>query len=276
MKTSGGEVGDWGEALHVGVSPWVAARPTEANIAGREHVCGSVVAWLERLGFHVERCGPSGGIVRASRAGTGRLRLGLIGHYDVEDAGSGWTYPSHEATRAGGRIFGRGLADNLGPLWLRLAAIDEHASDSTPSLLLVLQGEEEIGSPEAHQTFPKLQWPRVDLWLEETGYFELDGSQRILARNHDEATAPIVAAVERVAAGDGRASRRHDRFLNKALGPAQCPFLTHLVRDRPYLAIGPNDPASAIHRPDESLPEQNLELSVRQFRAVLTAASEID
>lgn len=264
----------WGEALHRGIAPWVAAKPTAQGIEGLSWVREQISAWLVRLGFEVDARARHPSPLVAARPGKGRLRLGLIGHYDVEQAGGGWSYPPLEVTRAGGRIFGRGLADNLGPLWLRLAAL-QGLEQASPSLLMVLQGEEEIGSPTAHGVFPGLSLPHVDLWLEETGYFELDGSQRLLARNLDAVTEALVREVERIASEHGRGSRRHDRFLNKAFGADRCPFLTHLVGDRPYLAIGPNDPASAIHRPDESIPEQNLEITVCQLRALLGAAAEV-
>lgn len=273
-RDGGGKADSWSEALCRGITPWVAAHPTSANAEGRAYVCAQIVAWLERLGFEVEHRGAAPGIIVATRVGAGRLRVGLVGHYDVEDVGAGWSHPPLEVTRAGGRVFGRGLADNLGPLWLRLTTLEAHRGPA-PSLLVVLQGEEEVGSPTAHRVFPGLDLPRVDLWIEETGYFELDGSQRLLVRNLDDVTAPLVAAVEQVATTCGRASRRHDRFLNKAFGAESCPFLTHLIGGSPYLAMGPNDPGSAIHRPDESLPEQNLELSARQFHALLVAAARV-
>lgn len=230
---------------------------------------------LEQLGFHVLSIDhpDSPGVLVALRPGAGSLTVGLSGHFDVETAGEGWTTNPFEPAIVDGRIFARGAADNLGPLLLRLAALEE-ASFSLPSMVWVLQGEEEIGSPAAHQIYPRLELPPVDLWLEETGYFESDGSQRLLLRGTNVRTRSCIQAVFDTGAAAGRSVEVHDRFLNKAFGIHRCPFLTHLVKDATYLAIGPNDPASRIHKPDESLPIANLGLSVEQFLAVLRAAAE--
>ena len=179
----------WAVALRNGVAPWVAAHPTSINVAGRASVCRAITAWLERLAFHVTCLGPEPGIIIATRAGVGPLRIGMTGHYDVETIGLGWTHPPLEVTRSHDRVFGRGMADNLGPLWLRLATLEAHVGPA-PTLLFVLQGEEEIGSPAAHSAFPALELPHVDLWLEETGYFEarwLATVARLQSRRDDRA-----------------------------------------------------------------------------------------
>ncbi len=235
----------------------------------------AVTSELIELGFDVrEVCDAQRPpIVVASRPGQGAT-VGLAGHYDVEEAGDGWTRPSFCVTQSSNRIYGRGLADNLGPLWLRLTALRAHPGP-LPPMLWVLQGEEEIGSEAAHRLYPKLALPSVTLWLEETGYFEADGTQRLLLRDIDADAAGLVDAAVRVACLDGRVVKRHARFLNKAFGQHRCPFLTHLVVGRPYMAIGPNDPASNIHGPNESLPLGVLAVSVEQFMAVLTAAAKL-
>ena len=261
---------EWARALAAGVAPWIAARPAASNPAGLEFVRSGIGAWLDRLGFQVELHGPASypPTIVASRAGTGPRTVGLCAHYDVEEAGDGWDTPPFSITTVSDRLFGRGVADNLGPLWLRLAAI-ERAERPPPPLVVVVQGEEEVGSPGAHQAFPDLALPPIALWLEETGYFELDGTQRLLARGMHDTSSRALAAVVAAAERHGRSVATHDRFLNKAFGAARCPFLTHLVKDAPYLAIGPNDPRSAIHRPNESLPTAHLALVVEQTQELL-------
>ena len=44
------------------------------------------------------------------------------------------------------------------------------------------------------------------------------------------------------------------RYLNKANGAENCPYIKHIVRDLPYIAIGPNDVKTDIHSPNESIP----------------------
>jgi acetylornithine deacetylase/succinyl-diaminopimelate desuccinylase-like protein len=253
----------------------VELAPAPSNPEGRAAVCDRIVRWLEALGFSVNELGGDRGrnVVVATRPGRG-MRLGLCGHYDVEEAGEGWTSRPFTLTRRSSRLHGRGVADNLGPLVLRLQSL-ERVSAPTASLTFVLQGEEEVGSPLAHAVFPRLELPDVDLWVEETGYFERDGSQRLLARGLDERSARVVDAVEACARDAGRGVVRHDRYLNKAFGEARCPFLTHLVSQRPYVALGPNDPESRIHQPDESLSLDNLPLAMAQFEELVTVAAEV-
>lgn len=252
----------------------VRLAPTPSNPAGRQAVREHLIDWLIRLGFDITEHGndPASRVVIAFRAGQG-LSLGLCGHYDVEEAGEGWPTPPFELTLQGGRLLGRGVADNLGPLVLRLLVLEALGRDTpTAPLLWVLQGEEETGSPVAHALYPTLPWPQVDLWVEETGYFERDGAQRFLARDLDAAGQCVVDALEAVARQAGRGFAIHPRYLNKAFGESRCPFLTHLVRRRPYVALGPNDPDSRIHHIGESLAPGNVRFAMAQFEILLTAA----
>jgi acetylornithine deacetylase/succinyl-diaminopimelate desuccinylase-like protein len=257
------------------LSPLLATRPVATNPAGLRAVADFFEAELRRCGFDLRRVSSPGGqdVLVARRRGSGQATLGLAAHYDVEEAGDGWSHDPFAVTLDGARLYGRGLADNLGPLLLRLFVLAEMPQD-TPDLVMLLQGEEEIGSPAAHRIYPALDLPPVDLWLEETGYFELDGRQRLLVRRPRERTAAWIQAAVDVAQEQGRGVDRHDRYLNKAFGEQRCPFLTHLVGDANYLAIGPNDPESRIHKANESLATGNLALSARQFEAVLRAAAE--
>jgi hypothetical protein len=264
-----------GRALAVELAPVLANAPVAENRDGLRAACAVIVDRLRALGFtvthHVANAGPP--VIVATRSGTGPHWIGLSGHYDIERGGADWMSDPFVPTCRDGRLYGRGTADNLGPLLLRLTALE--SIPRVASLVWVLQGEEEIGSPAAHAIYPGLRLPPISLWLEETGYFELDGRQRVLLRRPSEVTRPWVdAAIER-ATRARRGVDVHDRYLNKAFGAHRCPFLTHLVGDTTYLALGPNDPRSAIHGPDESLPLHNLALSVDQFIAVLRAAAEV-
>ncbi len=253
----------------------VELAPVPSNPEGRGVVCDRLVRWMEALGFSVSELGGDRGckVIVANRPGRG-MRLGLCGHYDVEEAGAGWTSPAFTLTPKTSRLYGRGVADNLGPLVLRLLSL-ERISAPTATLTFILQGEEEVGSPAAHTLFPGFELPDVDLWVEETGYFERDGSQRLLARDLDPRGTKIVAAIEDCARTAGRAGRRYERYLNKAFGEARCPFLTHLVKRKPYIALGPNDPESRIHQSDESLSLENIPLAMAQFEELVTFSAEL-
>lgn len=267
--------------------PLIAARPTASHRPGLLAVADALEAHFHRLGFEVDRrrVGDAPDVLIAIRAGRGERYVGLSGHYDVEEEGEGWRYPAFDATIDGGRLYGRGTADNLGPLLLRLVTLEGLDGDAPP-LVWILQGQEEVGSTAAHSIYPVLKLPPIDLWLEETGYFERDGRQRMLARRlklgvgAGQAGSPsraerCVMAVQEVAARHGRQVDVHDRHMNKVSGEQGCPFLAHLAQSAAYLAIGPNDPDSRIHRPDESLPLSNLAVSHEQLRAALRVAAEV-
>jgi acetylornithine deacetylase/succinyl-diaminopimelate desuccinylase-like protein len=75
----------------------------------------------------------------------------IYGHYDVQppDPLDQWATPPFEPTIKGGRIYGRGTADNKGPLMVHMAAV-ARLLEKNPQLPLritfVVEGEEEIGS----------------------------------------------------------------------------------------------------------------------------------
>jgi acetylornithine deacetylase/succinyl-diaminopimelate desuccinylase-like protein len=80
----------------------------------------------------------------------------IYGHYDVQPADplNLWKTPAFEGTIIGDRIYGRGAADNKGPLMANLAAVAQLLEEN-PALPLritfLIEGEEEMGSP----SFPK-------------------------------------------------------------------------------------------------------------------------
>jgi acetylornithine deacetylase/succinyl-diaminopimelate desuccinylase-like protein len=113
---------------------------------------------LKSLGFSVDvvqtELHP---IIFAQRGGDKNWPHILIyGHYDVQPADplNLWKTPAFEPTVVGNRIYGRGAADNKGPLVTNIAAIAK-ALEENPKLPLritfLIEGEEEMGSP----SFPK-------------------------------------------------------------------------------------------------------------------------
>ncbi len=75
----------------------------------------------------------------------------IYGHYDVQppDPLDKWNTPPFEPTIKGERIYGRGTADNKGPLLVHITAV-ARLLEKNPNLPLrltfVIEGEEEIGS----------------------------------------------------------------------------------------------------------------------------------
>lgn len=76
----------------------------------------------------------------------------LYGHYDVQppDPLDKWLSPPFEPTIRDGRIYARGVGDNKGQHFAQILAIESHLKvhGTLPcNVILLLEGEEEIGSP---------------------------------------------------------------------------------------------------------------------------------
>lgn len=76
----------------------------------------------------------------------------IYGHYDVQppDPLDLWETPPFEPVVRNGRLYGRGAADNKGPMMVHIAAV-ARLLEENPNLPLritfLIEGEEEIGSP---------------------------------------------------------------------------------------------------------------------------------
>ncbi|HII62206.1 MAG TPA: dipeptidase [Candidatus Poseidoniaceae archaeon] len=193
-----------------------------------------------------------------------RPTVGFFGHYDVEEADTEkWSVDPWMLSRKDGRWYGRGVADNIVPLAQRIVLID--ALSAHCNLVFVLQGEEEIGSPFAMEMYPNMTLPKVDIWVEETGYFYKTGKHRIMAVNVNQKLQAVIDSIEEMNTGLGRESAVRIRPMNKAFGNQGCPCLVHLLKDIPYIALGPNDDYSTIHGIDESINPDLLGISARHL-----------
>jgi len=113
-----------------------------------------VACTLREIGLDVELVETDGhAIVVGRREGKAEWPHVLIyGHYDVQpvDPVELWDTDPFEATVQAGRIYGRGTADNKGPQMAHLAAVGqllEEEPDLPLRLTVLIEGEEEIGSP---------------------------------------------------------------------------------------------------------------------------------
>jgi acetylornithine deacetylase/succinyl-diaminopimelate desuccinylase-like protein len=133
--------------------PTVSADPRHAKDMS---ACAAWLArTLRRIGLadvtvHRGRVAP---IVTAAWAGRrGRPTVLVYGHYDVQPAGPLKAWASHpfRAARVGPHLYARGASDDKGQIMAHLAAIEAYLKTSgglPVNLRLVLDGEEEIGSP---------------------------------------------------------------------------------------------------------------------------------
>jgi len=115
---------------------------------------GFVSGLLGSMGFAVEVVKTDvHPIILASRGGDPSWpHVVIYGHYDVQPADplALWRTPPFEPTVVGNRIYGRGAADNKGPLMVNIAAVASLLEEN-PGLPLritfLIEGEEEMGSP---------------------------------------------------------------------------------------------------------------------------------
>ena len=80
----------------------------------------------------------------------------VYGHYDVQpvDPVDLWTTPPFEATVRDDELFARGATDDKGQLFAHLKAIEAHLKQAGRlplNVRIILEGEEEIGSPNLNQ-----------------------------------------------------------------------------------------------------------------------------
>lgn len=79
--------------------------------------------------------------------GTGAFIIGVLAHIDVVAAGDGWDTPAFSGTVKENKLFGRGSADDKGPLISSLYAIkyllDEHRIPDGTSIRLIIGTNEE-------------------------------------------------------------------------------------------------------------------------------------
>jgi acetylornithine deacetylase/succinyl-diaminopimelate desuccinylase-like protein len=133
--------------------PTVSADPRHA--ADMNACAAGLARLLTRIGLrHVQvRPGRVAPVVTAAWAGRpGCATMLVYGHYDVQPAGSrrAWASDPFRATQAGHYLYARGASDDKGQLMAHLAAIEAWLATSGGlplNLQLVLDGEEEIGSP---------------------------------------------------------------------------------------------------------------------------------
>ncbi|WP_445716262.1 M20/M25/M40 family metallo-hydrolase [Flavobacterium sp.] len=248
----------------------VAHNAVTGNVEGLTKNINFIESRLKELGFNLQFFGENSStpIIYAVRKSNNKAKVGLYAHYDVEPTNeANWNTPSTALVALDDRIFGRGVADNLGIFLLRMEAIAQLNDDELPEIHWIYQGQEEIGSPLAHQLFPTLSIPKVDVWVEETGYFDLATlRQRFLTLQEDEKLSAFKILLSEDIKTFDFSTYTENRSLTKF---DQCPFLSHIIKDQPYFAFGPNDEYSKIHEPNESLSLHLIEIAFNQFKTFL-------
>lgn len=192
----------------------------------------------------------------------------LYSHYDVEKIDKKkWIIDNpFEMEEVNGRLYGRGIADNKGIFIARYTAIKSmiEKGEEIPSILWLIQGEEEVGGLAPFEVFPKyISEFNAKLFVEETAYHNR-GRQLLLSLPKGDSTF-IKELSEKVL----NSPLIENRHLNKFFLAGKCPFLENIPKDALYIGFGPNDQDSNIHRDNESLDKELLLQHLQQFQSFL-------
>ncbi len=117
--------------------------------------------WLRAAGYPEVRVSTLPGVLpyviaKDHRAGPGKPTVLLYAHHDVQPPlrAAVWTTPPHEPVERDGRLYGRGAADDKAGIALHCAAAaawNRTAGQPPLNLTVIIEGEEEIGSPHFSQ-----------------------------------------------------------------------------------------------------------------------------
>jgi acetylornithine deacetylase/succinyl-diaminopimelate desuccinylase-like protein len=117
-----------------------------------------LAAELRTIGLHAEIISTPGHPVVLGRNAhqPGRRTVMIYGHYDVQpvDPIALWSSPPFEPRIDNGIIYARGATDNKGQILAHLLGVSEtmqRAGELPLNLLVLIEGEEEIGSPHLEQ-----------------------------------------------------------------------------------------------------------------------------
>ncbi|MFN7146248.1 MAG: M20/M25/M40 family metallo-hydrolase, partial [Myxococcota bacterium] len=134
-------------------TPAISCDP--AHAADVRALAARVAADLAALGFEGARALELPDalplVVAEHRKAPGKPTILIYGHLDLQPVkGEVWTSPPHEPTVRNGRLYARGAADDMGGWVSHLAALRawlEETGELPANIKLVIEGEEEIGSP---------------------------------------------------------------------------------------------------------------------------------
>lgn len=213
---------------------WVEIPSVSADPAHRADVAASA-AHLEKLlrdaGFPITEVLDSGPYQPAVYAhwpsgDPDAVRVVVYGHHDVQPAAKadGWTYEPFEAHVVDGLLHGRGASDDKGNVAIHLLGLQAHLaatgrSDPAVDVTLVVEGEEESGSPHISALLADLHG-RLDadvVVVSDTGIF-------------DAATPSLVTGMRGLVSGELHVHGPAVDLHSGSFGGAVANPITELVR----------------------------------------------
>jgi acetylornithine deacetylase/succinyl-diaminopimelate desuccinylase-like protein len=141
-----------GELSQLVAIPSISADPAHRDDVRR--CCDRLIERMRSMGLNAEAIETGGNPIAYGEwlQAPGKPVVLIYGHYDVQpvDPLELWESPPFEATVRDGKVYGRGAVDDKGQVVMHLAAIEAHlrTRGTLPiNVKLVIEGEEEIGSP---------------------------------------------------------------------------------------------------------------------------------
>lgn len=91
-------------------------------------------------------------VARHHQAGPEKPTVLIYGHYDVQppDPEELWETPPFEPSVRDGKVYARGASDDKGQVFIHVKSLESYLQSGTPlpvNITLLIEGEEEIGSP---------------------------------------------------------------------------------------------------------------------------------
>jgi acetylornithine deacetylase/succinyl-diaminopimelate desuccinylase-like protein len=143
--------------------PTISADPT-AHAGDIRAAAEQVSAWASDAGAAevtiVSAAGGAPAVIASWPAPAGAPTVLLYAHLDVQPTGplEDWSSAPFSPTERGGRLYGRGAADDKAGVLMHLAVLRAFGGRPPVGVVLFIEGEEEIGSP----TLPALLAENVD------------------------------------------------------------------------------------------------------------------
>jgi acetylornithine deacetylase/succinyl-diaminopimelate desuccinylase-like protein len=138
----------------------VSADPARADEVQRSAEATAELFRVEGFDVQIVSVPPGAPAVLAHKAGPpGAPTVLLYAHHDVQPEGdhAAWESPPFEPTERGARLYGRGAADDKAGIAAHLAALRAVGPELPVSVVVLVEGEEEVSSPTLHDLLAEHQ-----------------------------------------------------------------------------------------------------------------------